>query len=133
MRHAVTPLTSVLREPRFRPALVCAGVILLLTSWPRVPVVAVTGADKVVHLSMYGVFAFLTLGASRYPRSWSRLILAWAVLAVFGGLDEWHQSFIPGRSASVADWFADATGALLGLLVAYHSSTLSPSRRDSPL
>ena len=39
---------------------------------------------------------------------------AWALASGYGATDEWHQSFVPGRSADVRDWFADATGALLG-------------------
>ena len=39
---------------------------------------------------------------------------AWAIASGYGATDEWHQSFVPGRSADVRDWFADATGALLG-------------------
>jgi VanZ family protein len=39
---------------------------------------------------------------------------AWAIASAYGASDEWHQSFVPGRSADVRDWFADATGALLG-------------------
>ena len=38
-----------------------------------------------------------------------------ALLAVLYGLgDEVHQSFVPGRDASVGDVVADAAGALLG-------------------
>ena len=39
---------------------------------------------------------------------------AWAIASAYGATDEWHQSFVPGRSADVHDWFADATGALIG-------------------
>lgn len=39
---------------------------------------------------------------------------AWAIASAYGASDEWHQSYVPGRSADVRDWFADATGALLG-------------------
>jgi VanZ family protein len=39
---------------------------------------------------------------------------AWAIASGYGATDEWHQSFVPGRSADVRDWFADAAGALLG-------------------
>jgi len=39
---------------------------------------------------------------------------AWALTSAYGATDEWHQSFVPGRSADVHDWYADATGALLG-------------------
>src|SRR4026207_61643 len=34
---------------------------------------------------------------------------AWAVIAssAYGATDEYHQSFVPGRTADVADWTAD--------------------------
>jgi VanZ family protein len=41
-------------------------------------------------------------------------VAAWAIASGYGATDEWHQSFVDGRSADVRDWFADATGALLG-------------------
>jgi VanZ family protein len=33
---------------------------------------------------------------------------------VYGALDEWHQSFVPGRTPSVLDWLADVTGVIIG-------------------
>ena len=39
---------------------------------------------------------------------------AWGIASAYGATDEWHQSFVPGRSADVHDWFADTAGALLG-------------------
>ena len=39
---------------------------------------------------------------------------AWVIATAYGATDEWHQAFVPGRSADIRDWFADATGALLG-------------------
>jgi VanZ family protein len=33
---------------------------------------------------------------------------------LYGVLDEWHQSFVPGRVVSVADWAADIIGVVLG-------------------
>ena len=39
---------------------------------------------------------------------------AWVIAVAYGASDEWHQSFVPGRSPDVADWFADAAGALAG-------------------
>ena len=39
---------------------------------------------------------------------------AWTIAAAYAATDEWHQSFVPGRSADVNDWYADAAGALLG-------------------
>jgi len=39
---------------------------------------------------------------------------AWAMASAYAATDEWHQSFVPGRSADVHDWYADAIGALIG-------------------
>ena len=39
---------------------------------------------------------------------------AWALAAVYAASDEWHQSFVPDRTADPADWLADAAGALAG-------------------
>jgi VanZ family protein len=41
-------------------------------------------------------------------------VAAWAIASSYGATDEWHQSFVPGRSADVRDWFADAAGAFIG-------------------
>jgi VanZ family protein len=41
-------------------------------------------------------------------------VAAWAIASGYGATDEWHQSFVPGRSADVNDWLADTTGALIG-------------------
>jgi VanZ family protein len=46
----------------------------------------------------------------------------------YGALDEWHQSFVPGRELSAGDWVADSTGVMLGLLL--FSSFSSRSRDD---
>jgi VanZ family protein len=33
----------------------------------------------------------------------------------FGVGDEWHQSFVPGRSSEWGDWVADTAGAALAI------------------
>jgi VanZ family protein len=40
--------------------------------------------------------------------------LAAAITIVYGVTDEFHQSFVPGRSADAYDLAADAAGALAG-------------------
>ncbi|MEX2043905.1 MAG: VanZ family protein, partial [Opitutus sp.] len=42
---------------------------------------------------------------------------AFVVAAVFGATDEWHQSFVPGRTSEWADWIADALGAALAVMM----------------
>lgn len=68
--------------------------------------------DKVAHFFVYGLLATLTVRLGRSGRA------AWfALLAVsaFGVTDEFHQSFVPGRSCSAADWVADTLGAALAV------------------
>jgi VanZ family protein len=72
----------------------------------------VTNIDKVTHFAVYGLLATLTC---RLSTGWRAA--GWALLAVslFGVADEWHQSFVPGRSPSVADWIADTLGAAVAV------------------
>jgi len=45
---------------------------------------------------------------------------AWAVVAssVYGATDEYHQSFVPGRTPDAADWLADTIGAAAAVVLA---------------
>ncbi len=55
---------------------------------------------KCGHLTEYFVFSFLLLRGFRAGRSEVRLrwaLLAIAIVAAYATLDEWHQSFVPGR------------------------------------
>lgn len=74
--------------------------------------------DKALHFSIYAVLAFLLtrLTFEGVPRLRAAAI-AVLIAVVFGALDEWHQSFIPGRSKELADWFADTAGATFGAIV----------------
>jgi VanZ family protein len=113
------------------PAIAWAGVILVVTSWPNPSLpFSVTGLDKIVHFSMYGILGFLVGRALPRHRLLSALVGAALGLAVFGALDEWHQRFIPGRSADVKDWIADVSGMILGLLLAHFLLSLARMRRD---
>ena len=65
---------------------------------------------------MYAVLGFLWLRAATTGVIAPRTVLVTLVaIAVFGAADEWHQQFVPNRSADPADWVADVTGAALGM------------------
>jgi len=106
------------------PAGAWAALILTLTSIPHptLPLAALSGIDKLVHVGLYAVLGFLAvLGTARDPRlqghSTGRLLPAVvACLAALGTLDEAHQAWIPGRSADVLDGVADLSGAVLGVV-----------------
>ena len=74
---------------------------------PRIP-----DSDKVVHFAVYGLLATLVC---RQGRGWRAA--GWTLLAVsaYGATDEWHQSFVPGRSTDLFDWIADTAGAALAV------------------
>lgn len=96
-----------------------AGAILTVTSIPN-PAVP-TGferGDKIVHVLMYGPLGFLALRAGWEPRAPWRGVLVLLGVLLFAAVDEWHQSFIPGRAADAADWVADAIGAAVGSAIA---------------
>jgi VanZ family protein len=119
---------------RWAPAAIWAAVILTLTSIPNpdFSAVSVTGADKVVHLGMYAVMGWLTLRAAWCsPRVWQTAVLVWLSVAAMGAVDEWHQRFIPGRSADPRDWLADATGAGIGIAVAWMAARRRHAERAS--
>ena len=42
------------------------------------------------------------------------LAAAAALTAAYGATDEWHQSFVPLRDASVRDWWTDLLGGAAG-------------------
>ena len=101
---------------RWIPVILWAGFILTATSLPNVPAPAAPGTDKVAHLAMYAILGMLTLRAVGHAAPAPRtMVLTLAAITVFAAVDEWHQRFIPSRSADVADWFADVAGATLGI------------------
>jgi VanZ family protein len=48
---------------------------------------------------------------------WMRYALTFAVCGMGGALDEWHQSFVRGRMASIDDWLVDLVGIAGTLLL----------------
>jgi VanZ family protein len=87
------------------------GLIFLQSSKPGSKVKIEPPVDKAIHMGAFGVLAFLlALGAGR--RLQRHVLWAIPVLGlVLGILDEFHQSFSPGRSVSLGDVAADFAGA----------------------
>jgi VanZ family protein len=93
--------------PTERFVCLAAGVglmlALLFVGSHRIP----PGWDKVAHIVCFAVItALLWRGtAGRAP------LALLACVVAFGALDELHQRFMPGRSAELADFIADAAAA----------------------
>jgi VanZ family protein len=76
-------------------------------------------SDKTAHLWAYAglaVLAVRAVGGGLPCRVALRVaLLAFAIAAGYGISDELHQLFVPGRSGDLLDWFADASGAVVGI------------------
>ncbi|AGT33668.1 hypothetical protein M493_17300 [Geobacillus genomosp. 3] len=70
---------------------------------------------KLAHLSVFGLLAVLGWRAL-YPRRFA-MVGAWVFAVIYAGLDEWHQSFQPGRTPLLSDVVIDACGAGIALFV----------------
>ena len=104
------------------PAVVCATVIFILSEQSSVSASQLI-PDYLAHALEYAVFA-LTLVWGACAGGSNRLSLTgvmgvWAIASLYGVGDEFHQSFIPGRQASVVDVAADSVGAFLCLMIVY--------------
>jgi VanZ family protein len=98
------------------------GAILTATSLPSsvLPDARVRFADKGAHFFMYGGLGLLLARAMHNPPRTTRfrvILAAFLLVAAIGALDEWHQRYIQGRSAELADWMADSLGGLIGALI----------------
>jgi VanZ family protein len=69
---------------------------------------------KMAHLTEYFIFSiFLLRGLRGRDRGWKLRWAIWAVViaAGYAALDEFHQSFVPSRTASPWDALLDTAGA----------------------
>lgn len=83
-------------------------------SSPPAPEYPFEWGDKINHALAYAIMMAFALRASHAlrPRALrSRIIIALLFCLVYGGSDELHQLFVPGRDCDALDWVADAVGA----------------------
>ncbi len=92
------------------------ATIAVASSRPVVGGPEIPHFDKVVHFFVYGFLGTL-FARVRAVRSAPGLGIGWAVVlaSAYGIVDEFHQSFTPGRYVEFADWVADTLGAALAV------------------
>ena len=117
------------------PAILWFAFIFVLSSQSRLPGTGQV-SDKQAHAAAYGVLAILCLMGLTGWR-WRRvagatLLGAFVITVLYGISDEFHQSFVPGRSPDVADVVADAVGAVLALTAAWAWAILVGRRTSMP-
>lgn len=117
-------MPGLLRRPNFWlfSLALWLGVLWGLSSFtiPGAPRPPVDHLDKVAHFGYFfggaillsAYFFFKNPGAPAWRGILLTVIL---VVALVGALDEFHQSFVPGRSGNdLFDWLADVAGGAVG-------------------
>lgn len=90
------------------------GVIFSLSSIPG-SFLPETGGELrniLFHLFEYTILALLLARATA-----GKWLPAGAISLGWAALDEWYQSFVPGRACSFQDFFVDMLGVSLGLIL----------------
>jgi VanZ family protein len=97
-----------------------------LSPWRLHPVMLVL--SNLSHAPAFALLAYGVLKTLTGPRPASReqYAAAFAITSLLAVLDEWHQSFVPGRSASAGDLLLDLAG-IVALLVIVRLRAVSSS------
>jgi len=77
--------------------------------------------DKFLHLAAYAVLSAMFLRALKTLSTRENLkramMLSIFLSTLYGITDEFHQHFVPARSAELADVFADMAGSVVGVFI----------------
>jgi len=76
-------------------------------------------AAHFVEYFVFFVFIYRGIRRSRAGWHWSWALGAWLIAAVYSGLDEFHQVFVPSRGPSAWDSLLDSTGSLVALVTLF--------------
>ena len=99
-----------------------AAVIFIASSLSQPPSLPEIVTDKDLHGGLYAGFALIVLRA--LARRWDRVTVLTGLgtvvfVVLYGVSDEFHQSFVPGRTSDIADVVADGVGATAAVGLAW--------------
>ena len=86
---------------------------------------------KLAHFTIYAILGLLLMSlAETFDfTNKKRIILSLLVGILYASLDEFHQSFIPGRTAAVTDVLIDTAGVIIGILFIFLVLKIIQSKR----
>jgi len=75
--------------------------------------------QNLLHIPLYGTLSFLWLKFFfRSGRPLKHAVVYSLIVTIcYGCLDEFHQSFVPGRYGGLLDIYLDAGGSVLGIMM----------------
>ena len=102
------------------PPVVWAGIIFAFSAQSILPGFETNTLDfifkKIAHITVYAVLYFLVFRAvtlehpNKSPRSKRYYLVPFLVVLLYASIDELHQSFVPGRHATIRDIGYDLLG-----------------------
>lgn len=90
---------------------------------------------KIAHFTEYAILGFLAARAFRTSpqpainRRW--FLICVALVVVYALLDEYHQSFVPSRTASIFDSLIDMSGGLTALIIVWKRTATNTREHGS--
>ena len=114
--------------PRLGLAIAFSAAIYYSSSRTTLPVQIRPGLDKIIHAISYfllGLSYFNVTTRGLIQTTPTRVILAWVGGVMFAASDEWHQSYVPGRTPDILDLLADAGGITLAVGVCLWGVSMS--------
>jgi len=96
------------------------GIFIEALHAPTIDDQIIPHLDKMAHVAAFGMLAFLLFQAVRSSGvviRWPATVVMVLAIAVLGAMDEWVQSFSPGRMASLGDSLADILGAAISVFL----------------
>ena len=116
---------------RFGPPVALMGLIFYLSAQPNLSsglgTLDLIGR-KLVHMGEYGLLWLLWWRAFGYGGRRAAIAAA-AIALAYAASDEWHQTFVDGRSGSPVDWVIDAAGVSLAAGLVRLRATRARARR----
>lgn len=116
------------------------ALIFYLSSRPggNTPLLPFANSDKAIHFFIYFILGFTYTRAVYNQNRFWRLARRWLILGLvlapcFAVFDEWHQSFIPGRSVDFWDGVFDVLGFSLAMLTFELAQRTALRKRFLPL
>lgn len=103
------------------PVIAWAGLIFFLSSQPELksglPIFLDFALRKAAHMAEYMVLSFLIFRAlQRHSLRFKKSLFLTAIFSfLYALLDEYHQTFVPGRQGSMFDVLIDVFGIMIAI------------------
>jgi len=112
------------------PAIMWAIIIFVASAIPTryFPPIKIFRYDKFIHIGLFfilGLFVYRAINsiAQKHLFNWVIAFVSFAIVMLYGVLDEMHQGFVPGRSVDVWDAVADTIGGITAMIIIYFLSS----------